>query len=68
MVFCRALKHKYRTYRLITFAEHCVIQTNRWAGSVFRTSMGGHATFKEELQAPIEALIKAGCAKCREGV
>ena len=37
------------------------------ARSVFRTSMGCLATVKEELPAPREALIKAGCAKCREG-
>ena len=34
------------------FAEHCVIQTNRWAGSVFRTSLGGPEIFKAELPAP----------------
>ena len=45
-----------------------MIQTNRWAGSVFPTPVGGPATFKEELLAPRETLIKAGCTKCREGV
>ena len=30
--------------------------------------MGGPATFEEELPVPRVALIKAGCAKCREGV
>ena len=51
-----------------TAAEHCVIQTNRWGGSVIQTSVKGPATFTEELPAPREALIKAGCAKCQEGV
>ena len=36
--------------------------------SVFQNSMGGLAAFKEELLAPREALIKAGCVRCREGV
>ena len=40
-----------------------VNQTNRWAGSVFRGSVWSPANFKEELLAPREALIKAGCAK-----
>ena len=41
-----------RTYRLTPFAEHCVIQKNRCTESVFRTSVGGSATFKAELPAP----------------
>ena len=47
---------------------HCVIQTDRWAEPVFRTSVGAPATFKEELPVSREALIKAGCAKRGEGV
>ena len=50
------------------FAEHCLIETNRWTRSVFRILMQGPATFEEELPAPREALIKAGCAKCREEI
>ena len=34
---------------------------------MFLTSVGGSATFKEEMPAPREALIKVGCAKCWEG-
>ena len=45
-----------------------MIQTNRWVESLFQTSVGGPGTLKEELPAAKEALIKAGCAKCREGV
>ena len=45
-----------------------MIQTNRWAESVFRASVEGLAIFKEELLAPREALINAGCVKCGEGV
>ena len=37
-------------------------------GSAFQTSVGGLVTFKEELPAPKETLIKAGCAKCQEEV
>ena len=59
IVFCRALRHKQN---LPTNAFCCAIQTNTWAGSVFRTSVGGLATFKEKLLAPKEALIKAACA------
>ena len=51
------------------FDEHCVIQTNRWTGFVFRTSVKDPANFKEGLPAPRESLKKkAGCAKWREGV
>ena len=64
----RRLRHIDRTHQLIPFAEHCVIQTYRLARSVFQTSVGGLATFKEELPTPRDALIKAGCAKCWEGV
>ena len=35
---------------------------------VFQTLVGDPVTFKKELPAPREALIKAVCAKCREGV
>ena len=49
------------------FAEHCVIQANKWARSVFLTSMGGTATFKEQVSSTTEALIKVGF-KCWEGV
>ena len=45
-----------------------MIQTNRQTGSVFQASVEGSATFKEALLAPREALTKAGCAKCTEGV
>ena len=64
----RRLRHIDRTYRLIPFAEHCVIQTNKSGRSVFQTSVGGPVTFREELPAPREALIKAGSAKRQEGV
>ena len=40
---------------------------SRWAGSVFRTLVGGHATFKKELPAPREA-SKSRLYKCREGL
>ena len=40
-------------------AKHCVIQTNRGAGSVFQTTGGGPATFKDDLTAPRDTLIKA---------
>ena len=64
----RRCRHINRTYQLIPFVEHCMIQTNIWTGSVFRISVGGPTTIKEELPAPREALIKAGYAKSREGV
>ena len=44
------------------FVDHLVIQTNSGAEAVFRTMVGSPATFKEELSAPREALIKAGSA------
>ena len=40
------------------FVEHCVIQTNRWADCVFRTTLESPETFKEDLSAPSENLIK----------
>ena len=40
------------------FDEHCVIQTNRWIGFVFRTSVKDPANFKEGLPAPRESLKK----------
>ena len=40
------------------FDEHCVIQTNRWTGFVFRTSVKDPANFKEGLPAPRESLKK----------
>ena len=44
-----------------------MIQTNTYVGFV-GVELGGIATIKEELPAPREALIKAGCAKRGEGV
>ena len=38
-MFHRALSQKQNL--LILFDEYCVIQINRWAGSVFRISVGG---------------------------
>lgn len=35
---------------------------------MFQTSVGGPATFKKEVLAPREAVVKAGCAKRREGL
>ena len=64
----RRLRHINRTYRLLPFAEHWVIQTNRWIESLFRTSVGHSAASKEELLELREALINACFAKCREGV
>ena len=40
--------------------EYYVIQTNRVAGSIFRTTVGSPAALKEKLPAPREILIKAG--------
>ena len=40
--------------------DHCVIQTNSWAEAVFQTTVRHPATFKGELSAPWEILIKAG--------
>ena len=50
------------------FLEHCVIQANRWAGSVFGTTVGSPVNFKEEMPAPTVTLIKEDrgyvCTKC----
>ena len=40
--------------------DHRVIQTSSWADAVFRTKVRSPATFKEEMPAPKETLIKAG--------
>ena len=40
--------------------DQCLIQVNSWAGSVFSTTVRNPATFKKELLAPRETLIKAG--------
>ena len=63
-MFHRDLTHKWK----LPFAQRCVIQINRWIGSVFWTLVGGLATFKEEPLTPRDALIKAGCAKYWEEV
>ena len=67
-MFMRKPREINRTYRLISFDEHCVIQTNRCARSVFSTSVGGPVTLKVELPAPRKTLIKAACAKFRQSV
>ena len=40
--------------------DHCVVQTNSWAEAVFQTTVKSPATFKENLSALRETLIKAG--------
>ena len=44
------------------FVEHCVIQTNRWADCVFRTTLESPETFKQDMSAPSENLIKHAMA------
>ena len=40
IIFRRWLEHIIRTYQVPAFAEHCAIETNRRAKSVFRTTDG----------------------------
>ena len=64
LIYCSiGPEHINKTYLAVPSAEHSVIQTYRWDGSVVQTTVG--RAFKEELRAPKE-LLKAGWAtSCR---
>ena len=57
---------EFHTYHIIS--KHCVIQTNRWAGSLFWTSKGMPCNIQGRIAGPMEALIKADWAKFCNGV
>ena len=54
---------KVKSSSVLIIVDHHVTQTNGGGDAVFRTMVWSSATLKEELSAPRETLINAGCAE-----
>ena len=60
MIYQHVLASVIKFFTLHIYAEHCLIQKNRGATPMFRTTVGSLVILKEELPAPRETVVKAG--------